>query len=210
MQKIFILLTLFFICCFSNVSAQKKYEGILFSKFGEAIKGDIKVNLDGANKDLIEVSTTVKTKTKRSKEVITTSSRINIAMIDYLLINGIKYYLRDIEIGYNEKYLRNACVTLLSGNLNCGIFQMGDGKKQHTIAFKFPKHDYSKLISVDFEYYSTSSTLLISLMACKPLKEKLVNKDSSISWEENATREERIKKFTTIVTEFNECKADTK
>jgi hypothetical protein len=206
MKIIFVLLSILFLSSSTIVTAQKKYEGTLFSKFGEKINGTIVVNLEGVNEDLIEVSSTVKTKTKRSKQTLTTTSKINAAIIDYLLINGKKYYLRDIKIDYKEKYLRNVCVELIKGTLNCGIFQIGDGKKDHSIFFKFPNQNYSELISIDFDYYANSTALVLRVMGCDSLKEKLINKDPSVSWEDEATREERIQKITTIIAEYNNCK----
>lgn len=206
MKPLLILFSIFFFYSHTTVIAQKKYEGILFSKFGDKTVGTIKVNLDGANDELIEVISTEKTKTKGRSQTLNTSIKINVAIIDYLLINGKNYYLRDIKIDYNDKYLRNVCVELTDGTLNCGIFQTGDGKKEHSIAFKFPTHDFSKLISEDFDYYSNSMALAISVTGCNPLKEKLINEDPSVSWKDGATREERIQKFKAIIAEYNQCK----
>ena len=95
---------------------------------------------------------------------------------------------------------------LIDGTLDCGIFKTGDEKTDHSIAVKLPKEEYSKLVSVDFEYYSNSTGLAIHLMSCKPLLEKLSNKDPSITWEDGAPREERIQKFKAIITAYNQCK----
>ena len=205
MKTVFILLSILFFSSYTTVMAQKKYEGILFSKFGNETAGTIKVNLEGPNDELIEVSSTEKTTTKGRTQTSSSSIKINVAIIDYLLINGKKYYLRDIKIGYNEKYLRNVCVELIDGTLNCGIFQTGDGKKENSILVKLPNHDFSKLVSVDFDYYSNSSALALSIGNCKTLKEKLINEDPSVTWKDGASREERIQKFKTIITEYNHC-----
>ena len=102
MKPISILLSILFFCSSTTVNAQKKYVGILFSKFGDKIEGTIKVNLDGPNGDLIEISNIEKTKTNGGSKTSTSSTTAHVAIIDYLLINEKKYYLRDIEID-NDK-----------------------------------------------------------------------------------------------------------
>ena len=79
----------FIICGFSLIAiGQKKYNGTLFTKFGQEIKGEIIVNLEEGNEELIQVISVEKTKSKRCKQTLTTSSKINVAIIDHIDING--------------------------------------------------------------------------------------------------------------------------
>ena len=88
----------FIICCFSLIAfGQKKYNGTLFTKLGQEIKGEIKLNLDGSNDELIEVITVEKTKEKGTKQTLTTSSKI-IYKKCKRSINLRDYYLWHISI----------------------------------------------------------------------------------------------------------------
>jgi hypothetical protein len=206
MKTISILLPILFFCTSTTVIAQKKYDGIMFIKFDDKIEGTIKVNLDGPNDELIEVISTEKSPTKKGTKNSTSSNKINVAMIDYLLINGKKYYLRDIEIGFgDERYLRNVCVELIEGTLDCGIFQTGDGKKENSISVKLPREEYYNLASADFKFYANSSALPVYIGNCPVLLQKFTNDDPSVTWKDGAPREERIQKFKTIIKEYNEC-----
>lgn len=196
-----------FAIIFTSVNAigQEKYKGSLFTKLGQEIKGEIILNLEGNNNELIEVITVEKTKKKGSKQIITTSSKLNVAIIDHIDINGKSYYFRDIKIGYDDKYITNVCVNLIYGTINCGLYQSGDGTATHSIGIKFPNVNLSDLSSVDFEYYNSSSSVAMRISNCKSLLEKMANKDSSVTWTEDATREQRIQCFKTIINTYNKC-----
>jgi len=185
---------------------QETYKGTLYSKLGQEITGEIKLNLQGANNDLIEISTTEKTKSKGNRQTLTTTSKLNTAIISHVNINGEKYYFRDIKIGYDEKFIKNACVKLILGTIQCGIFQSGDGNSENAIAIKFPDESLSQLVSVDFEFYNSSLSVAMRISKCKPLLEKMMAEDESVTWTEKASREQRIQRFKNIISDYNNCK----
>lgn len=191
--------------CLSVFSySQKTYTGILVTKLGQELKGEITVNLQGINDDLIKISTTTESKNKGQKETITSSVSYNTAIIKHIIIDSITYYFRHINTAY-EKSMKNVCVRLVHGTVNCGLFECGNGKDQHSLAVKFPKSSFHELNSV--EYYDESSfTVAIQLSECKSLYQKIINKDQDVSWTEKSNREERIRAYRNIITEYNNCR----
>jgi hypothetical protein len=201
-------LTYLTIICFfiaTATFAQQSYKGIMNIKMGQKVEGKIKVNLTGANDELIEIETTEKTKVKGGKQTLITSAKYNIAIISNIVVDKQIYYFRDIKIGYDDTILSNVCVKLIYGTLDCGIFQVGDGKEKNSIAIKFPDASLSQISSIDFDYYNTSQSVLIRISKCKSLLNKMMNKDESLTWAENATREERFQRFKNIVDAYNKC-----
>ena len=192
------------IICAAVISfAQKTYSGTLVTKLGQELEGEITVNLEGANGDLIKITTTEKSSNKGKKETITTSASYNTAIIKHIIVDNITFYFRTINTAY-EKSLKNVCVRLIYGTVNCGLFQSGDGTGQHSIAVKFPKSSFNELNSS--EYYDESSfTVAIQLSECKSLYKKIVNKDDTVSWTEKSNREQRIQAYKNIITEYNSC-----
>jgi len=191
------------ICAAAISFAQKTYSGKLVTKLGQELEGEITVNLEGANGDLIKITTTEKSSNKGKKETITTSVSYNTAIIKHIIVDSITYYFRTINTAY-EKSLKNVCVRLIYGTVNCGLFQSGDGTGQHSIAVKFPKSSFNELNSS--EYYDESSfTVAIQLSECKSLYKKIVNKDDTVSWTEKSSREQRIQAYKNIITEYNSC-----
>lgn len=193
--------------CITNFSkGQETYKGTLFTKLGQEIAGDIRINLQGTNAELIEISTTEKTKSKGTRQTLTTTSKLNTAIISRVVIKGETYYFRDIKIGYDEKFIKNVCVKLIFGTIQCGVFQSGDGTNLHSIAIKFPDEELSQLASVDFEYYNSSSSVAMQISKCKPLLEKMMAEDESVTWTEAVNREQRILRFKNIINDYNNCK----
>lgn len=199
----FLLTTCFFIL--TIIHAQSTQRGILYSKLGQQYEGDITVNLKGSNGELIEVSTKEKRKQKGSRETITTSNKLNVALVSYILIEGKTYYFRDIKVDYNDKNLENVCVQLILGTVDCGVFQFGDGTTKHSIAVKFPKEPLSQLTSVDFDYFKSSVSIPIKIYSCKTLLQKMKEMDETVTWPESTTREQRIERFKNIITAYNAC-----
>lgn len=185
---------------------QSKYSGALFTKLGQEIKGEITVNLEGSNNELIEITSTEITKSKGKRQSITTTSKINVALIRHVTINDQIYYFRDIKIGYNDEYMRNVCVKLIWGKIDCGLFQFGDGTASHSISIKFPTEELSKLASVDFEYYHTSISVQMRISKCESLVEKMLVQNENVTWSESNSREQRISRIKNIITEYNGCK----
>lgn len=191
------------ICAAAISFAQKTNSGTLVTKLGQELEGEITVNLEGANGDLIKITTTEKSSNKGKKETLTTSVSYNTAIIKHIIVDSITYYFRTINTAY-EKSLKNVCVRLIYGTVNCGLFQSGDGTGQHSIAVKFPKSSFNELNSS--EYYDESSfTVAIQLSECKSLYKKIVNKDDTVSWTEKSSREQRIQAYKNIITEYNSC-----
>jgi hypothetical protein len=200
--------TLLLTTCFliiTLVNAQSSYKGILYSKLGQQFEGEITIKLKGSNTELIEVTNKEKRKQKGSRETITTSNKLNSALVSHILIEGKTYYLRDIKVGYDDKKLNNVCVQLILGTVDCGIFQYGEGTDTHSIAVKFPKAPLSELSSVDFDYYKTSASIPIQIFSCKPLFQKMKEKEETVTWTESSTREQRIERFKNIITAYNGC-----
>ena len=191
-----------------SVSGQTKYNGVVFTKLGQEIKGEITLNLTGSNNELIEILTTEISKSKGKRMSLTTTTRLNVAIIKHIVIKKQTYYLRDIKIDYDDKYLKNVCVKLIFGTINCGLFQAGDGTEKNSIAVKFPNEELSKLASVDFEYYNNSTSVAMWVSSCKTLVDKMINNDESVSWSEVQTREQRIERIKNIIKEYNECKLE--
>ncbi len=201
-------LTLLLICtaCFASTGiSQQKHKGTLYTKLGQELQGEITVNLNGDNAELIEISSVEKTKGKRSKQKINSSSKLNTAIIKHILIEGKVYYFRDIKIGYDDKMMKNVCVQLVYGTIDCGLFQAGDGTGENSIAVKFPKAPLSELASVDFEYYHTSASVPMRISDCKVLLSKMAEQDQAVTWTETNNREQRIQRFKNIISAYNDC-----
>ena len=196
-----------FIVCGLSVIAfgQKKYNGTLFTKLGQEIKGEILLNLEGENNELIEIVSIEKTKGKGTKQTLTTSSKFNVAIIDHVVVNGTTYFFRNIKTNYDDKFIENACVQLIHGTITCGMFQSGDGSAMHSISVKFPNELLYILASVDFEYYNSSVSVPLRISNCKPLLDKMMGEDKSVTWAEDATRGKRIQCFKNIISDYNKC-----
>ena len=134
-----------------------------------------------------------------------TAIKINVSIIDHVDINGKSYYFRDIKTDYNDKLMRNVSVQLIYGTITSGIFQSGDGTAMHSISVKFPNELLYILASVDFEYYNSSSSVPLRISKCKSLLKKMMDEDKSVTWKEEATREQRIQCFKNIISDYNKC-----
>ena len=190
----------------SIVSGQAKYKGVVFTKLGQEINGEIALNLDGVNDDLIAITTYETSKVKGGKQTLATTTKLNVAIIKNIVIKNQIYYFRDIKIDYDDHFLQNVCVKLIYGTIDCGLFQTGDGTAPNSIAVKFPNEELSKLASIDFEYYHTSASVAMRVSNCESLVEKMSNKDETVTWIEANTRDQRIQRFKNIIDEYNSCK----
>jgi hypothetical protein len=47
--------------------------------------------------------------------------------------------------------------------------------------------------------------MLLSISDCKSLLDKMMANDETVSWTENATREQRFQRFKNIVDAYNKC-----
>ncbi len=188
-----------------TAAAQQSYKGIMNIKLAQKLQGEIMINLAGENEELIEIATTEKIKSRGQRQTITTSAKYNIAIISDIVIDKQTYYFRDIKIDYDDKFLHNVCVKLIYGTLKCGIFQVGDGTAKNNIAIKFPDASLSELASIDFDYYNSSQSVLMRISNCKTLLEKMMAKDETVTWTENATNEQRFQRFKNIVDAYNNC-----
>lgn len=211
MRSIYCWLVLFTLLAISgNVKAQQQYKGTMVTKLGAEQTGMINVNLDGPNKELIEIVSTEQSKTKgrgkRTKSVATTTMSLNVAFIHHIIINDSVYYFRDIKYDYNEKYYVNVCVRLTGGTLDCGIFQNGLSTGNDNLSIKLPLSEFSKLVSVDFDYYrSTTGWHMMGFGGCEPLRAKMSAKENGYSWDDATPREERIAMWRNWIDEFNKC-----
>jgi hypothetical protein len=104
--------------------------------------------------------------------------------------------------------LKNVCVKLISGTIDCGLFQAGDGKPEHSVAIKFPKAPLSELASVDFEYYLSSASVPLRFSDCEQLVTKMADNNNSVTWTETTSRDQRILCFKNVIREYNNCKKD--
>jgi len=135
------------------VNAQQKYKGKLVSKLGQEQSGEITINLDGSNNELIEITYSEQTKTKgkrKSQQTTSMSMKLNVALIKHITINDTTYYFRDIKYDYNDKYYMNVCVRLLEGTVNCGLFQQGRSTGTSNLSVKLPNSELSKLADLGF------------------------------------------------------------
>lgn len=192
----------------TTTEAQQIINGTLTTKLGVEMAGKITVNLTGENPELIQITTVEKVRNNRKKQTLTTNNKLNVAFISKINTNGKTYYFRDIKVGYNDTMMKNVCVELIAGNLDCGIFQSSNGNKPHSIAIKFPKAIFSELASVDFEYYSNSLSVPMRFSECKSLMDKMINNDETVTWNETANREQRIQRFKNIIEAYNICKSN--
>ncbi len=203
LKRFLLVLASFYIT--NLASAQQKYKGTMVTKLGQTLQGEITVNLQGTNDDLIEIKSTEKTKSKGAKQTTTTTAKYNAGIINHIIIKDTVYYFRDIKIGYADAFLKNVCVKLVYGTVDCGLFQIGDGSTTNAVAIKFPKASFSELASVDFEYYHTSSSVAMRITNCKTLVDKIIEKDVTVTWTEQANREQRIQCFKNIINAYNNC-----
>ena len=207
------LLFLSMLCTFSVliIRGQEKYEGIIVTKLGGKQKGLITLNLNGPNNELLEISFSDSKKNKagnnKSSNAATTSIKLNVALINHIIIHDSIYYLRDIKYDYASKYYMNTPVRLIEGTLDCGMFQTGRSTAQNTIAIKLPNDELSKLISADFDYYkATLGWHLMAFEKCLSLRSKMENKADGYKWDDNTPQEQRIMMWKNWIKEFNACK----
>lgn len=202
-------IVLLLICAMATIlaTAQQKYKGTMVTKLGQTLQGEIMVNLQGANEELIEIKTTEKTKSKGAKQTVTTTAKYNAGIINHIIVKDTIFYFRDIKTGYDDAFMRNVCVKLVYGTINCGMFQVADGAANNAVAVKFPKASLSELASVDFDYYSSSGSVAMRIIDCKPLVDKMIAKDETVTWTEQANRKQRIECFKNIIDAYNKCEA---
>jgi hypothetical protein len=210
-RAVIFFLSILFSC--SSLLAQEKYQGIMVTKLGGKQSGTITVNLNGSNNELIEISTEEKTRSKKrgkkTDQTLSTSMKLNVALIHHIIINDTTYYFRDIKYDYNEKFHMNSCVRLVEGTLDCGMFQIGRSDEPTTIGIKLPNEEFSKLIAVDFDYYrSTTGWHIMGFGKCSSLRSKMSNKETGYTWDDNNNLTQRISMWKTWIKEFNACKKD--
>lgn len=202
-----LLLTLLF--SITQANAQQKYKGTLVSKLGQEQSGEITLNLDGSNNELIEISYSEQTKTKgkrKSKQSTSMSMKLNVALIKHITINDTTYYFRDIKYDYNDKYYMNVCVRLVEGTLNCGLFQQGRSAGTSNLSVKLPNSEFSKLAAIDFDYYkATLGWHIFAFGKCKTLRSKMEEKQPGYYWDDNATFEQRLSMWKSWIQEYNSC-----
>ncbi len=191
--------------------AQQTYHGTIVTKLGKEQKGTITVNLDGSNNELIPISYTEKTKSKskgtKMKMESTTTLSLNVALIHHIIINDTTYYFRDVKYGYDEKKRMNVAVRLISGTLNCGLFQEGRSNDPALLAAKLPKADFSQLVSTEFEYYKElSGWHAMAFSDCKSLQEKMMNNQPGYVWEKGNDKTFQVAVWNKWIKEYNECK----
>lgn len=208
--KSFLLLSLAAFFSYYAVQAQTSYRGTLVTKMGSRETCTITVNLNGSNNELIGFVTEEKKKVKKAstktKQTITSAAKLNVALISYIIINDTTYYFRDIKYDYNEKYHMNVCVRLVAGTLNCGIFQQGRSSGKDELSVKLPNNDFSKLVSVDFDYYkATLGWHIMAFGQCASLSSKMSAKQEGYYWDDSSSRGDRITMWEKWVEEFNAC-----
>ncbi|MBK6936058.1 MAG: hypothetical protein IPH18_03620 [Chitinophagaceae bacterium] len=200
---------LIFLFSISLVNAQKKYQGKLVSKLGQEQSGEITVNLDGSNNELIEITYSEQTKTKgktKSQQTTSVSMKLNVALIKHITINDTIYYFRDIKYDYDDKYYLNVCVRLLEGTLNCGLFQQGRSTGTSNLSVKLPNSELSKLAAVDFDYYkATLGWHIFAFGKCKNLRSKMEEKLPGYYWNDDVTQEHRLVMWKSWIQEYNSC-----
>ena len=117
------------------------------------------------------------------------------------------YYFRDVKYDYNEKYHRNVCVRLIAGDKNCGMFQSGQSKGTENIAVKLPNEEFSKLVSVEFDYYrETSGWHRMNFGKCQTIDDKMEKKEAGYSMDSQTTLAQRVDIWKKWIKEFNDCK----
>jgi hypothetical protein len=200
-------IALIIICAMTTAmtTAQQKYKGTMVTKLGQTLQGEISVNLQGANGELIEIKIIEKNRSKGTKQILTTTAKYNAGVIKHIIIKDTIYFFRDIKTDYDDGFLQNVCVKLVYGTLDCGLFQIGDGTANNAVAVKFPKASLNELASVDFDYYNSSSSVAMRIMDCKTLVDKMIAKDEAVTWTEKASREQRIQCFKNIIDAYNKC-----
>ena len=164
------------------VNAQQKYKGKLVSKLGQEQSGEITINLDGSNNELIEITYSEQTKTKgkrKSQQTTSMSMKLNVALIKHITINDTTYYFRDIKYDYNDKYY---------------------------LSVKLPNSELSKLAAIDFDYYkATLGWHIFAFSKCKTLRSKMEEKQPGYYWDDNATPEQRLAMWKSWIQEYNSC-----
>lgn len=204
------LLLLSFLLSAAFSYGQEKYQGTVVTKLGIKQPGTITLNLNGPNNELIEIipkEQTKKNRNKKVKETVSSSFKLNVALINYIIINDTTWYLRDIKYDYKSKYYMNVCVRLIEGTLDCGIFQTGLSKEMENISIKLPNDEFSKLVSVDFDYYkATLGWHIMAFGKCPTLKTKMEGKQAGYTWDDNTSQSQRITMWKNWVREFNTCK----
>jgi hypothetical protein len=203
MKLQFFLLLIFGFYITTSSIAQKTYYGTLVTKLGQELAGAISVNLQGANDDLIQISSVEKSKNNGSKETTTTKARFNTAIIKYIKIDSTIYYFRNINTEYG-KSVKNVCVRLITGTIDCGLFETGDGTTPHSVAIKFPKSSVNELTSADY-YDEASFTVAIQFGECKNLYRKIMDRDETVYWTENTSVAQRNQAYRNIISEYNSC-----
>jgi hypothetical protein len=194
-----------------SVAGQQKYKGTIVTKMGDQQTGLITVNLAGENNEMILIepipSTKAKSKKNKSSQTTGSSIKLNLALIHHIIINDTTYYFRDIKYDYQSKYHMNTCVRLIEGTLDCGYFQGGDASSPDYIAMKLPNDEFSKLVSINFDYYkATLGWHIMAFSKCASLKTKMEQHLAGYTWDDNNTTEQRLEMWRNWIKEYNGCK----
>ena len=75
------------------------------------------------------------------------------------------------------------------------------------ISVKLPNNDFSKLVSIDFDYYKSNSWLayfwLLAIVALYAAKWK--RRKPGYTWDDTTSREQRLAMWKNWIQEFNAC-----
>lgn len=206
-----VMISLFSVFINTGIKAQEKYTGTIVTKLKQEYTGTIFTSINKPNSELLQFEIIEKSKQKTGKnkitQPVTTRVKLNIALISHIIIHDTTYYFRDITYDYQSKKYMNCCMRLLTGNLDCGIFQLGNSTDIGNRAIKLPNREFSELVAINFDYYTElSGWTYLAFGNCKDLKEKISAKQSGYSWEKGSSTADRLAVWEKWVKEFNECK----
>lgn len=196
----------------SHISfAQKGYQGTLITKFGDTLRGVMHFNLDKPNGEMIEITTTsIATPGTSGGNVQNKSksvTKLNFAIINYLIINDSIYYFRDVKVkNQTSKYDRNLCLRLTTGTLKNGIFQIGNSNSPDKAVVSLPGKNNTYLVSPQDDYYAETGTWsVLEYSECPSLKKKITGKQPGYVWNKVMPLEERLALWKIWIIEYENC-----
>jgi hypothetical protein len=206
-----VMISLFSVFIITGIKAQEKYTGTIVTKFKQEYTGTLFISINKPNSELLQFEIIEKSKQKPGKNKTsqpgTTTIKLNVALISHIIIHDTIYYFRDITYDYQSKKYMNCCMRLLSGNLDCGIFQMGNSTDINKRAIKLPNRELSELVAINFDYYTElSGWTYLAFGNCRELKEKISANQNGYSWEKGSSTTDRLMVWEKWIKEFNECK----
>lgn len=212
MKKTSLLLLIIIVVCSSSfvVMKPKKYKGTVISVIN-TYEGEIKIDLSGPNKEMIEIqNATIVKRGFLNMTANTKSTSVNSMLVKQVIIDGTTYHMANLENGYKE-IIENACVTLVMGTDSLGLFQFKDDRDK--VHFYVRKTGENSMRNIEHENFTSGSFIYLigvsrMFQKCKELETKIKKKHEGYLFTEATTPEMRLELWKKLFTEYAACAAN--